>query len=184
MDDLHSSEPRKFDLADLGVLATGYDRDFDYAVTVAARAARAPIATFATADFVSRMVRVRAWTGLGSDGPGVTEVPFDVSFISRATSPGQLISVSDTAKEPRVVAHPFIRSRGIRSLLAAPVLGPAEEVVALLAVHDTLPRIWNVEERDALAGVAHFCTKVILLRAALRTLHLLSRDSGRENSAS
>jgi GAF domain-containing protein len=52
---------------------------------------------------------------------------------------------------------------------------PAEEVAALLAVHDLFPRIWTPEERDTIRGIAHFCTEAILLRAALRTLGLVSR---------
>jgi GAF domain-containing protein len=173
----HFREPHKFDLVDLGVLAGGPDKEFDFAVRLAARAARAPVATFATVDFGSRLSRLRAHNGLGAEGPKVTEVPLEISVAYRAVVCGDLIAISDTARDPRTVAHPFFRSHGIQSMLAAPVLCPADEVIALLAVHDTLPRIWNAEDRNALAQVAHFCTQVILLRAALKTLSLISKET-------
>lgn len=173
----HFREPHKFDLADLGVLAGGPDKEFDFAVGLAARAVRAPVATFATADFVDRLSRIRAHTGLGAGGPRVTEVPLEISLAFKAAAGQDRIAVSDTLMDPRTAAHPFLRSHGLRSLLAAPVHFPADEVVALLCVHDTLPRIWNAEESDALAQAAHFCTQVILLRAALKTLSLISRES-------
>jgi GAF domain-containing protein len=168
-------EQHTFDLVDLGVLTSGHDREFDAAVMLAARAARAPIATFAIIDMIGRLSRLRAHTGLGAGGPKVTEVPLDTSLAYGARASTDLIAVCNAASDPRTTAHSFFRLHGIQSLLAAPVLCPAGEVVALLAVHDTKPRIWSAEERNVLAQIAHFCTQAILLRAALKTLGLISR---------
>ena len=174
----------KFGLKDLGVLGEGPDPDFDAAVILAQRSTGSPIATFATADFEMRRSRLRAWTGLGSHEPKPRAIPLEASLVFRAAaSAPELIVVPDTARDAQMAALPFVRSHGIRSLLAAPVLCPADHIVALLTVHDTMPRIWSGEERSAIAHAAHFCTQVILLRAALRTLRLISTDSVRTGAA-
>jgi GAF domain-containing protein len=176
-------EPKKFDLIDLRVLTSGYDRDFDFAVTLAARATRAPFASFVTVDMDARLCRARAWTGFGPDGPKVREVPLEGTLLDRLILKPELIMVSDIARDYRTAGQSALRSNGVQSCLAAPVLCPAEKVVGMISVGDRLPRLWNDEDAGVLKYVAHFCTQVILLRAALKTLSLISQDTAREDGA-
>jgi GAF domain-containing protein len=165
----------RFDLRDLGVFDAASDGDFNTAVALAARTLGAPIAVLSILDFEAQVSRIRAHVGLDVGMPVIREVPFEAAIAVTATSVREVIAIPDCSRDVRTMAHPFMRSQGIKSLLAAPVLCPAEEVVALLAVNDRVPRIWTAEEQEALSGLAHFCTQSILLRAALRTIGLVSR---------
>lgn len=167
----------KFDLRDIGVIGDGPDRDFDTAVSLAAGAARAPAATFAVLDFEAGLSRLRSHVGLGGATPEMGIVPIEAAITLRAMSESDIIAIPETALDPLARENPFIRAHGIRSLLAAPVLCPAQDVIGLLAVHDRVPRLWTANERAAISGLAHLCTRIILLRAALTTLGIVSRKS-------
>ena len=167
----------RFDLRDLGVLGETPDRDFETAVRLAARAIRAPVATFGVLDFDNAVSRIRAHSGLRSAVPTSDAIPLESALILKAMSETDIIAIPDVARDPAARDHPVLRAQGIQSLLAAPVLCPAREVIGLLAVHDQVPRIWTTEERESIAGLARFCTEVILLRASLRTLGMVSRRS-------
>lgn len=167
----------RFDLRDLGVLGEDPDRDFERAVELAARSIRAPVATFAVLDFDNAVSRLRAHRGLSSAAQGTDAIPLEAALILKAMSETDIIAIPDVARDSAGRDHPFLRAQGIQSLLAAPVLCPAGEVIGLLAVHDRVSRIWTTEERESIAGLAGFCTQAILLRASLRTLGMVSRRS-------
>jgi len=165
----------KFDLRDLGVLRKGTDREFDTAVTLAARALRAPVAVISVLDFEAGISWLRAHVGTMNPVSELEDIPIESSLFLAAMSRSDVIAIPDTARDAAAKANPFIRAQGIQSVLAAPVMCPAEDVVALVSVHDRVPRLWTAEEKESLLGIAHFCTESILLRAALRTLGMVSR---------
>lgn len=165
----------KFDLRDLGVLRKEPDRDFDTAVMLASRSLRTPIATFSVLDFEGGIARLRAHVGTNDAVDEVYEIPITTSLTLSAMSESDVICVTETSRDPLTQGNPFVASQKVQSLLAAPVLCPAQDVVALIAVHDRVPRLWTAEDRQTILGFAHFCTQVILLRASLRTLGIVSR---------
>jgi GAF domain-containing protein len=165
----------KFNLRDIGVLRKEPDRDFDTAVRLASRALRAPVATFSVLDFEEGVASLRAHVGTNDAVAEVYDIPISTSLTLSALSASEVISVPDTSRATLTQANPFVASQKVKSLLAAPVLCPAQDIVALLAVHDRVPRLWTPEDREAILGFAHFCTQSILLRASLRTLGLVSR---------
>jgi GAF domain-containing protein len=177
---LGNDDPRvfpRFDLRDLGVLGAGQDPDFDRAATLAARALRTPISTLSVLDFDAGVSRLRAQFGTRVPLSDREVIAIEASLAIKAMSRYDVITIPDVAKDSTARAHPFVRAQGIQSILAAPIMCPAEEVVALIAVHDRIPRIWTRDEHDAILGIAHFCTEIILLRAALRTLGMVSRKA-------
>jgi GAF domain-containing protein len=165
----------RFDLRDLGVLSNSADRDFDTAVALAARALRTPMAAFSVLDFEAGVSRLRAHFGTRLPVSAREEIPIEASLNITAMSRSDIVAISDTSRDPVARDHPFVRAQGVRSILAAPVMCPAGDVTALIGVHDIVPRIWTAEEKQAIHGFAHFCTELILLRAALRTLGILAR---------
>jgi GAF domain-containing protein len=165
----------RFDLGDLGLLGKDSDLDFDTAVALAARALRTPIAAFSVLDFEAGVSRLRAHVGTRHPVTEREDIPIEASLNITVMSPTDVIAISDTSRDPVAREHPFIRAQGIQSVLAAPVMCPAGLVTALIGVHDRVPRIWTPEEKQAILGFAHLCTELILLRAALRTLGILSR---------
>jgi GAF domain-containing protein len=175
VDDEHIGTFRRFGLRELGILGPGPDREFDTAVCLSARSLRAPMASIGVLDFDAGLTRIRAHVGMGADMPEVDAIPLETSIALSAMSETDVIAIPDTARDSVAQKNPLVRTQGIKSILAAPVLCPAREVVALVAVHDRVPRLWSPEEKDAVLGIAHFCTQVILLRAALRTLGMVSR---------
>ena len=175
MGDESGLSTRRFDLRDLGVLSTAPDRDFDLAVTLAAGALRTPLATFGVLDFEAGLARFRAYLGAKLPVATLEAIAIERSLMILPTSPSDVIAISDASRNAVARAHPFVRVQGIKSILAAPVMCPAGDVAAMIAVHDRVPRIWTAEEKQMILGFAHFCTELILLRAALRTLGMVSR---------
>lgn len=165
----------RFDLRDLGVIGKGSDHDFDTAVALAARALRTPVAAFSVLDFEAGLSRLRAHFGTRHPVSENEDIPIEASLSIAAMSRSDVIAICDTSRDPVARQHPFVQAQGIQSILAAPVMCPAGLVAALIGVHDRVPRIWTDEEKQAILGFAHFCTELILLRAALRTLGILSR---------
>ncbi len=168
---------KRFDLRDLGILGPGPDRDFDLAVALASRSLRAPMATFAALDFDAGLTRIGSHVGMVADMTELETIPLETSIALSAMCETDVIAIPDTGRDDVARANPLVLRQGIKSVLAAPVLCPAREVVALVAVHDRVPRLWSAEEKDAILGIAHFCTQIILLRAALRTLGMVSRKA-------
>jgi GAF domain-containing protein len=177
MDDERIGTFTRFSLRDLGILGPGPDREFDTAVRLSIRLLRAPMASFAVLDFDAGLTRIRAHAGMKADMPEVETIPLESSIALSALSETDVIAIPDTGRDSVARENPLVRVQDIKSVLAAPVLCPARQVVALIAVHDLLPRLWSAEEKDAILGIAHFCTQVILLRAALRTLGMVSRKA-------
>ena len=169
-----------YTLRDLGVIGAAADRDFDLLVSVAARSLRAPMATFAVLDFDGGVSILRAHHGTSAPVGRADRIPLSSSLVLAAMSDGDMIVIPEIARDPVARVHPFVVSQGVRSLLAAPVMCPANEPIGLLAVHDRVARIWTAEERDTLRAAAHFGTQTILLRATLRTLGMLSVRERRE----
>jgi GAF domain-containing protein len=175
MGDESGRSTKRFDLRDLGLLSTVPDRDFDIAVMLAAGALRTPMATFAVLDIEAGVLRLRAHVGTKLPATTPAAIPIETSLSIRAMSGLDVIAIPDTSRDPIARAHPFVRAQGVQSVLGAPVMCPASQVAAIIAVHDHVPRIWSTEEKQVILGFAHFCTELILLRAALRTLGMVSR---------
>jgi GAF domain-containing protein len=164
-----------FDLRDLGVCDGPPDAAFDAVVSLAARAVRAPLAILSIVDHDLGVVRVRSRHGFGSVSQEANELPFDRSFTATVVQTGSGLSIPDTQRHPATARHPLLSDLGIRSLLAAPVHCPADEVIGSIVVSDRLPRIWTEEEGRLLGEHALLCSQNILLRAALRTLAAFAR---------
>ena len=175
MGDESGHSTRRFDLRDLGLLSAVPDRDFDIAVMLAAGALRTQMATFAVLDIEAGVARLRAHVGTKIPVTTLVTIPLETSLSIRAMSRTDVIAIPDTSRDPIARANPFILAQGVQSVLGAPVMCPASEVAAIIAVHDHVPRIWTTEEKQVILGLAHFCTELILLRAALRTLGIVSR---------
>jgi GAF domain-containing protein len=175
MGDERAEVSRRFDIKDLGILGPGPDRDFDLAVALAARSLRAPICALSVLDFDAGLSRLRAHVGTRAPVTEREDIPIEASLTISALSPSDVIAIPDVSRDETARSHPFVQAQGIASILAAPIMCPAEEVVALIAVHDRVPRLWSAEEKESILGIAHFCTQVILLRATLRTLVMVSR---------
>jgi GAF domain-containing protein len=164
-----------FSLKDLGVTEGPPDPSFDAVVALAAQAVGTCYALLAVVDHDSGVIRLRSQHGFEA-APRVTGLlPYGLSFTAAVVDKGCCLAVPDTQRHPKTAHHPFLSDLGIRTLLAAPVHCPANEVVASLVVLDRLPRIWTEKDRRVLDDVAFLASQSILLKAALRTIGTVAR---------
>lgn len=164
-----------YDLRDIGVSDGPPSLAFDTLVSLAARSLCAPFGLLAIVDHDLGVVRTRARYGFEADGDEARFLPLGLSFTETVISTGACLAIPDTRRHPKTARHPFIAEMGVRSLIAAPVMCPADHVVGSLVVQDRLPRIWTEADKRALTDCAFLCSQNILLRAALWTLSTVAR---------
>jgi len=62
-----------------------------------------------------------------------------------------------------------------RAVIAHPVRGPADDLIGLLCAVETRPRIWSGDDRRQIGRLAGLVATQVMLKAALRTVNVLSR---------
>ncbi len=95
---------------------------------------------------------------------GVTQTPLDRSFCKIVTRSGEMLAVSDTRTDSRVMDNPIISEMGLIAYLGAPIFGPSGEALGSLCVLDRVPRDWTENQKRALTDLAACVSDHIALR--------------------
>ena len=164
-----------FSLKDLGVTDGPPDPAFDAIVALAAQVVGTPYALLAVVDYELGVVRSRSRYGFGEAPDPKRLIPYKLSFTATVAATGSCLAVHDTQRHPRTAHHPYLAEMGVRSILAAPVRCPANEVVGSLVVLDRLSRIWTNRDKRLIENVAFLASQSILLKAALWTIGTVAR---------
>ena len=72
---------------------------------------------------------------------------------------------------------PEIKAFRAKGFVAAPIHGPAEEPIGMIACLTQTERDWNKEDFEALEDVATLVTQRILLKATLQTVKLMASET-------
>ena len=162
---------RHFDLRDLGVLDGPPPRGALTIVDTVGSVLSVPIAAFLTFDDEKSCVSVRASTSIRRTG----EYYSSTNSIASQT---RLENATQSVNNMRAEASdaPESESLGAAALLAAPVYGPSQEAVGVLAAVRDTPHYWSKGESRILEDLAHLISQEILLRASIQTLKIMSSE--------
>lgn len=149
-------EGRLSALANLRILDTPQDKDFDELTRLASAAAGTASAA------VSLIDDRRQWFKARHNLP-FSETPRDVSFCAHALATAQVLVVPDAAKDPRFSENPLVTcDGGIRFYAGFPLILSSGHCVGALCVIDPVPRVGLSEpERLLLADLARIATALI-----------------------
>ena len=148
----------------LGVLDTGTDARFNELAELAAFVAHTPMALLSLIDGDRQWFKASVGVDLEAIlGPGVSEIPRDVSFCQH-TIVAETMIVPDTLIDERFVDSPFVVGPPNLRFYAGVSLVVDGHNVGTLCVLDTRPRTFLTDERRALEILGRQASAQLLLR--------------------
>ena len=170
-------------LADLEVLDTSYESEFDALVQAAALVCDVPISLISLVD------TERQWFKANIGLPGVTETPREMAFCAYTIHDDGILEVEDATRDSRFNDNPLVKAEpNIRFYAGASLCLSGGANVGTLCVIDIKPRKLDDKQRAILNSLAKAAVGVLEGRRALvmehRTLkqvtHLASQPSNSE----
>lgn len=169
---LTNERARLASLADLGVLDSAAEPEFDALVKAAALICGTPI------SLVSLVDRNRQWFKANIGLPGVTETPRDVAFCAHAINGDRLFEIPDATVDLRFADNPLVTAGpGIRFYAGAPLRLSTGAQVGTLCVIDRKPRLLTDVQREALSCLAEAAVKALEGRLATQKLQAAVRSA-------
>ncbi len=157
-------------LAELDVLDTPAEPEFDALVQAAALACGVPISLVSLVDVD------RQWFKANAGLPGVTETPRELAFCAHAIQRDGLFEVPDAAADPRFAVNPLVTEQPhIRFYAGAPLTLSSGERVGTLCVIDRQPRQLSAHQRQLLQHLAAAAVVALESRRQLRRSALNER---------
>ncbi len=166
-----TAEPRSRSLANLGILDSDPEPEFDDLVRLASTICGAPIA------LVSLLDRDRQWFK-ARVGLAATQTPINQSFCAYAIdTPDRIMIVEDATADERFRENPLVtEAPNIRAYAGMPVLDALGTPLGTVCVIDTTPREFSDAEREALRVIARQIGTQLELRVRVRQLEQLGRS--------
>lgn len=161
-------------LARYEILDTAPEAGFDALVALAAHICDAPMAT------LSLMDRTRQWTKAAIGLPIGQSLPRKDTFCNSTIQQTELVEISDTTKDPRFAANPFVCGEpNIRFYAGLPLVDSVGHAIGTICVFDLRPRTLTTPQRDALAlvrtaAMALITSRTIVPRAEQTRLEALA----------
>ena len=169
-------ERTKFDLFDLGLLGGESAREFEIVTRNACIILQGCAAFFCLPDYAQSSVVLRASYVPRGKGRLPDKIEQSQSLFAGISQAQRSIRIADISAHPEFENSLETSVLPIKSLLSAPVYGPAREHIGALIVLSNVPREWAELERMELKDQAHLLSKQVLLRASLETLKRMSRE--------
>ena len=150
-------------LADLAILDTLPEREFDSLIRLAANALKARSAAISLID------ADRQWFKARHEIP-VAETPRDIAFCDQVVSEGRTLVVKDARQDIRFRENPLVTGDTcIRFYAGAPIFTASGVCVGTLCVIDNRPRTsFEETERKILEDFAALAAELIVARADRR----------------
>ena len=172
---IDGTEPRTFNLRDIGVLDGSPDSVFDGIVRLAGNVVSAERAVLLVGDDDTDTLLVRASWGETTGELPIRTLLARNSITSDVRRSGAVVAITGDMNAQSGLQE--ARAFGMRSFLAAPVHGAAGETIGALVVMRLFPRRWQDSAKCALTDLAKSLSRDILLRASLATLRLISEEN-------
>jgi PAS domain S-box-containing protein len=154
----------------LGVLGSPAEERFDRITRLALRVFGVPIALVTLVDEDEQWVKSR-------QGLTPATVPRSVSFCAHAVAANHLLVVPDTLDDDRFSTNPLVvEDPFLRFYAGHPLHAGSGHAVGTLCVADRVPRLFDAEDREALATLAEW-VEIELNRADLGRAMALRRSS-------
>lgn len=173
----------RFDLSDIGLLDASDERDFGIVLSNARDLTGARNAFFLVSDPDAIDFFVRATSGPeGPLKPGGRAVP-NGSVSASVLSSGATLSISELRGNDKYNQGLEAKTLKAKNYVAAPVHGPIGDVIGVLGVADVPRDRFSDLAEKILADQAFLLSRIILLKASLLTLKLMSREKSETASS-
>jgi GAF domain-containing protein len=171
----HRSDAR-FDLEDLGLLDCGTDREAQIVVRHVGLALHVQCVGFFVADESRGVLLLRAKHSLSDACKVSGPLPLAGSLAADIIENDRILEITSITDDEDFAQSVEVRSLSVMAYLGVPVHGPAGETLGVLGAISRTPRPWSPIDRTELREAAHLLSRHVLLKAALRTVKLLSRE--------
>lgn len=149
-------------LAELGVLDSAPEREFDALVQVAALVCGVPV------SLISLIDTDRQWFKANVGLPGITETPRELAFCAHAILQDGIFEVPDATLDPRFVDNALVTSDPDIRFYAGATLRLSDGAHAgTLCVIDRQPRQLDAKQREVLGHLAAAAVRALEGRRAL-----------------
>jgi len=167
---------RRKSLAEIDILDTPAEREFDDIVLLAQAICETPIA------LISFVAEDRQWfkSRIGLDE---TETPRFASVCAHAILGDKLLEIPDTREDIRTADNPLVGNHvDMKFYAGMPFSGPGGDVLGTLCLLDHQPRTLTDWQRTALTALAHQVEKLIELRLAAKQARLAQHRAEEEKA--
>ncbi|MGE3858292.1 MAG: GAF domain-containing protein, partial [Dehalococcoidia bacterium] len=150
------------DLRSFEVLDTPAERTYDEIVRLASQICGTPIAVMTLVDVDRQWFKAKV-------GLEIDETDRDVAFCAHAIlEPTELLVVPDATQDPRFADNPLVTGdANLRFYAGAPLVTPEGHALGTLCVLDTVPRVLNDFQQNALRLLSREVMAHLALRRSL-----------------
>lgn len=165
-----------FGLEELGLLDTAPLKTLDLIASLTAEALGVPIVALMVFDDQRGSLFLRSIAGETTARPGTLAITAAQCASVLVRNEGSVISIASLGfrQDTRTAVERQIF--GATGFLAAPILGPASDIVAVLAAMTPEENYWSRHQRKLISNFAYLACKQIMLRAALHTVKLMGQE--------
>jgi len=157
-----------YSLADLGLVDTPEEAEYDALTRLAMRLFKTPVALVSVVDEANDRQFFKSQQGLPSPWSDTRQTPLSHSFCYHVKTSGQPLVVPYSPDHPLVRDNPAIIDLNVKSNLGVPIHGPDGAPLGALCVIDNSTRNWSDEDVALIADLASCVSTEIKLRAALK----------------
>ena len=174
---IESLRPRKtFGLEDLGLLDTTPLRPIDTIVRLFAGTIQVSTVSFIVFDDRSSSVVIRSVHSNVDQRTGQVSRGNSTSLIDLVRDEASPISIGNLSTRDELQYAVERKRYGAVGYLGAPVFGPTGEVAGVLSAMTSVPHRWTRQDQQLTQDHAFLLSEQIMLRAALQTVRLMSRE--------
>jgi len=172
LDDPINDPARLEDLADLEMLNTPADADFDRLTRLASRLLGVPVALVSLVSHDRQFFK--SCVGLPEPWASLRETPLSHSFCQHVVRGREPLVVDDARRHPLVRDNLAIGDLGVAAYLGVPLVSDAGRVLGSFCAIDVEPRRWTAADVETLSDLAASVTTELRLKreqSQLRGLH-------------
>lgn len=165
-----------FGLEELGLLDTHPSKSFDVIVDLCGQAVGVPIVAFIVFDDATASLVIRSAIRDSNirTGPLKGQIADSVSALVREDQ--GLVSIDDLSARDDTKNAIERRVMGATGFIGAPVRGPADEIVGVLAAMSPTATSWTEKNWQLVRGYAYLMSEQVMLKAALQTVRLMASE--------
>ena len=166
----------RYGMDDLGLLDPSPVESIDLIVKLCREVVLATTVAFLVFDDDRAGLVIESIKGDNGLRTGEVGVSADQSASWLVRNEAQTVEIDDLAFRDETLDSVERRLLGARGFIGAPVRGPIDETVGVLAAMTSTPRRWNAHEKELLGNFARLLSEQILLRAAFQTIKAMAKE--------
>ena len=166
----------RYGMGELGLLDPNPLESIDLIIKLCREAVLATTVAFFVFDDDRAGLVIKSIKGDNDLQPGDIAASADQSASWLVRNEASTVEIEDLAFHDETLDSIERRLLGARGYLGAPVRGPVDETIGVLAAMTSTPQRWNTHEKELLGSFARLLSEQILLRAALQTIKAMAKE--------